>query len=253
MALEALNRAGRNPQLKGVVHELLCRDRLNLDPRNLLTGTRAHLTNSANAVRDDVILKQASRVVGRMQLKDTAGSIRATVRQMAKGKYARTALYGTKETTAAYAAEVSRQAERGVRATQVMRSTGVSSADTARVASKALGQLPGRAALAAAVRKTGLAGAGIVAAAEAVSAFGDLRDGRISGSEFAGRVAREGLKGGVAAASATAASSVATAGAATVCAVLAPATPVLLPLAIGVGVSVVVGSAVKRALDRLLG
>lgn len=131
---EMLDRAGRNQCGKGVVHEILCRDQLNLKPENILTGTHAELASSTTAVRDDIVVTRGGKVVGRMQLKDTPASVDKTLQQVSRGKYAGTKLMGTKETAAAYEAKA---AGRGI--PQKMTSTGVSSKDTARIADKALG------------------------------------------------------------------------------------------------------------------
>mgnify|MGYP001543867907 CR=1 FL=1 len=65
-----LRSGGKNPQLKGVVHEILYRDALTMKPGNLANGARGTLSKSVTAVRDDVLLKQGGAVVGRAQLKD---------------------------------------------------------------------------------------------------------------------------------------------------------------------------------------
>lgn len=36
VALEALKRVGRNPQIKGVAHEIMIRDSYNVNPLNIL-------------------------------------------------------------------------------------------------------------------------------------------------------------------------------------------------------------------------
>ena len=133
---EMLARSGRNPQGKGVVHEILFRDRLNADPRNILTGRHAQLTKSPTAVRDDLVTTQHGKVVGRYQLKDTERSIAHTVKQSASGKYQGTQLMGTEETTKAYSAASDKQISK----LQTMNSTGISSRDTERIANKALGK-----------------------------------------------------------------------------------------------------------------
>lgn len=71
VGVEAVLRSGgKNPQLKGVVHEILYRDALTMKPGNLANGARGTLSKSVTAVRDDVLLKQGGAVVGRAQLKD---------------------------------------------------------------------------------------------------------------------------------------------------------------------------------------
>lgn len=62
MGVEAVLRSGgKNPQLKGVVHEILYRDALTMKPGNLANGARGTLSKSVTAVRDDVLLKQGGR------------------------------------------------------------------------------------------------------------------------------------------------------------------------------------------------
>ena len=103
VGVEAVVRSGgKNPQLKGVVHEILYRDSITMAPDNLIHGTKGVLSKSANAIRDDVLTVQGGKVIGRAQLKDTVSSINKTVKQASSGKYAGTNLMGTKETAAAY-------------------------------------------------------------------------------------------------------------------------------------------------------
>jgi hypothetical protein len=247
VVLEAFNRCGRNPNLKGVVHEVLARDLINSNPQNIVSGTKCVLTASPRALRDDLLLKQGAKVVGRMQLKDTAGSIRQTVRQTADHKYARTLLMGTKETAEAYAQEA---AKTGLKVTQKMHSTGISSSDTARIANKVLGKVSSAQSLGTAAKGSGIAGAVLGAGIEAVTSAKELKEGKITPREYAGRVAKEGVKGGVTAAAATAASSFASAGAVAAVAGIAAA-PVWVPVAIGVTASVAVGAVGKKLLDWL--
>ena len=103
VGVEAVVRSGgKNPQLKGVVHEILYRDSITMAPDNLIHGTKGALSKSATAIRDDVLTMQGGKVIGRAQLKDTVSSINKTVKQASSGKYAGTNLMGTKETAAAY-------------------------------------------------------------------------------------------------------------------------------------------------------
>ncbi|MBQ6773646.1 MAG: hypothetical protein IJP48_06230 [Synergistaceae bacterium] len=50
VGLEAVARAGRNPNLKGIVHEVLVRDAHNVNPANIFSGKAASLTKSAATV-----------------------------------------------------------------------------------------------------------------------------------------------------------------------------------------------------------
>ena len=247
VGLEAFARAGRNPNLKGVVHEVLVKDAHNLNPANILSGKVASLTKSTTAVRDDVIVQQAGKVVSRMQLKDTAGSIGKTLKQAASGKYAGTNLIGTKET-----AEAFNRAAKAAGVTQKMTSSGVSSTDTARIATQTIGSSAGKL-TASSVSKvagsSGAVGAAISAGIEVFSSGAKFIDGEIDGEEFVCNVAREGVGGGLAAASASAVATVASTAAATALATVSA--PVWIPVAVGVGAAVAVGSVVKGIWDSI--
>lgn len=247
VGLEAFSRAGNNQNLKGIVHEVLYKDAQNINPSNILNDTKATLSKSSTAVRDDVLLMNSGKVVGRAQLKDTAKSINHTIKQVSSGKYQGTSLMGTKETVAAYNSGVSKAASKGVEITQKMKSTGISSSDTARIASKTIGgNLTGQA-LASAAKSSGAMGAAISGGIEVLSSGKEFIDGYIDGEEFASRVVKETAGGGLSAAAATTA---ATAVATTAASVLATTTaPVWAPAAIGVGAALAVGSAVKSVWD----
>ena len=252
VGVEAVVRSGgKNPQLKGVVHEILYRDSLTMAPKNLASGAKGTLSKSVTAVRDDVLLKQGGSVVGRAQLKDAVASADKVARQAASGKYAGTKLMGTKETVAAYEKAAANLAKNGTKVTQKMTSTGISSADTSRIAAQTIGgslkaaQL-GKAALASS--GTGAALSGVI---EAVSSGVKLAKGEIDGGEFAANVAQEALGGGFAAAGGTAAATAVSIGAATLLA--GTTAPLWLPGAVGVGAAVAAGSAIKSAWDGVAG
>ena len=140
VGVEAVTRVGRNPQVKGVVHEVLYRDLQNASAKNVVNGTKAVLTKSTTAVRDDILMKQGTSIVGRAQLKDTPKAIAKTVSQVRSGHYAGTNLMGTTETVAAYNKAVANAAKNGVKITQQMTDTGISSLDTGRIATQTIGQ-----------------------------------------------------------------------------------------------------------------
>lgn len=139
---EMLERCGKNKNGKGVVHEILYRDKLNADPQNIVTGKHAKLAKSPTAVRDDIIVTKDGKVVERIQLKDTEKSVQHTVKQGAEQKYRGTKLMGTKETDKAYAKAAEHRRASGKGDIQKMTSTGISSSDTSRIADKALGKGP---------------------------------------------------------------------------------------------------------------
>lgn len=244
VALEAFERAGRNQNLHGVVHEILVKDKLNATPRNIVSGAKAHLTQSTTAVRDDIVVKQAGHVVKRLQVKDTAQSISKTVKQVAEGKYSGTNLIGTKET-----AEAFNKATKCAGLNKTMQSSGFSSADTTRIAGKVLGKMPTTATVASVARSTGFAGAAVSAGFTAITSGSDWLDGKISTSEYIGKVTKEGVGGGISAAAGAGAATVATGVVAT--ALASVSAPVWVPLAVGTVVTVGVASAVKELWDAL--
>jgi hypothetical protein len=249
VATEALTRAGHNKNLHGIVHEVLYKDTQSLNPVNVVKGTKAILAKSTTGVRDDVLLINAGKIVGRAQLKDTPLSIGKTVQQVASGKYQGTALMGTKETVQAFNSEVAKAASDGVKITQKIQSTGISSGDTVRIASKALGGNISGKAIATAAKSSGAVGAAISGGIEVLFAGKDLIDGKIDGMEFTGRVAKEAAGGGLSAAAGGAAANAATTVAA---GILAGTTaPLWAPVAIGIGGAVVVGSIVKGIWDAI--
>ena len=86
VAARAIKRAGKNKNLKGHIFEILTRDQYNLNPKNIAQGREAVLTNSPTAIRDDIIIKQGKKIVGRMQLKDTPKGINDTVKRVSSGQ-----------------------------------------------------------------------------------------------------------------------------------------------------------------------
>lgn len=252
VGLEAVSRAGRNPQLKGIVHEMLVKDSINCNPANVLNGTTATLAKSTTAVRDDILLKQGGEIVKRMQLKDTPNSIAKTLQQVSGGKYAGTNLVGTKETVQAYNAAVERAVAKGVTVTQKMSTSGISSADTARIATKTLGNSAGKLTANSVVKvagSSGVVGGAISGGIELISSGVKLANGEMDGEEFVGNVTKETVGGGLAAAGGSAAATAAAAGAATLLA--ATAAPVWVPAAVGLGTAVAIGSGIKSLWDCL--
>ncbi|MEG2421539.1 MAG: hypothetical protein RSB55_08300 [Oscillospiraceae bacterium] len=250
VGVEAVLRSGgKNPQLKGVVHEVLYRDSITVNPQNVVTGIKGSLTKSATAVRDDVLAMQGGSVVGRAQLKDTVAGINKTVSQAASGKYAGTKLMGTKETVEAYKATAQRFAQNGKTVTQEMTSTGISSVDTTRIAAQTIGGTLNVASVAKTAFTSGGAGAVLSGGIEVVMSGMKLAKGEIEGGEFVKNVAKETIGGGLSAAAGGAAATVVATGAATLLA--ATAAPLWVPGAIAVGAAVAVGTGIKALWDEL--
>lgn len=247
VGLEAANRAGRCKNLKGIVHETIYKDMKNMTPNNIVNNCKTSFSKSSTAVRDDLITKNAAnKVVERMQLKDTPASISKTINQVKNGHYKGTNLMGTKETAKAF----NDATKNNPAITQKMTSTGISSKDTARIATKTIGSQAGKlsaSAVSKAAASSGAVGAAISGGIELVSSGIQLANGEIDGGEFALNVAKETVGGGLSAAGGTAAATVVAAGTAT--ALAATSAPLWIPAAVGVGAAAAVGSAIKGIWD----
>lgn len=197
VALRALERAGKCPQLKGHVHEIMFCDKYNANPLNLIQGNHAQLTKSVTAQMKDVIMTNNGRVIGHAQLKDTISSsgLRKTAEQIKNGHYNKTAIYGTEETAAKLAGKVP----------QKVHSSGISSEKTSLIANKALGKMPTMSALGSAARSGGLAGAAIGAGIEAISSVSDVINGKKDIGDAMIDVGGAAVKGGITGAASSAA------------------------------------------------
>ena len=187
----ALERAGHCPQLKGIAHEIMFCDKFNTDPRNLAKGWHMNLTKSTTAgMKDFIVTDRAGHVVAHGQLKDTTSiaGIRKTVEQILDGHYCKTRVFGTDETT-----EAVNEALKRAGANPRMKSTGISSADTTRIADKALGNMPSFSTCLSAAKTGGVVGAAFGAGIEAVSS---ILDGNKSMEETCEDVAVAAIQGG---------------------------------------------------------
>lgn len=195
VGMRALNRAGQNPQMKGIVQEIMYCDKYNTNMGNILNGHHMDLTKSTTAHMKDVIAKNsAGKVVGHAQLKDTISNagVRKTVQQIKSGHYSKTRVIGTEET----AAKVNKVLEKcGVK--QRVESSGISSKTTSRIADKTLGKMPTISTMSSAAKAGGVTGAAVGAGMEAISSIGGWMEGDKSASEAAVDVAVAGVKGGV--------------------------------------------------------
>ena len=254
-ALRALERAGANPQLKGIVHEIMFCDKYNANPWNFIQGNHAALTQSTTAQMRDVVMTNGGKVVGHAQLKDTISpsGIRKTIDQINGGHYGKTTIYGTDETTRQVAGKV----------TQRVRSSGISSNTTSRIADKALGRMPTMSALGAAARSGGAAGAAIGAGIEAISSIGDVIDGRKDFGDAVIDVGGAAVKGGITGAGSAMAGSAAAglagsavsaavatgAGSAIAGTAIGAAAVAAAPVAVGIAAACVVGSFISSIFD----
>lgn len=190
----AAARAGKNPHLKGHIHEVLVKDARNL--RNLLNGSRTELTRSTTAECVDLVTTKGGKVIERIQVKDVTSSagVRKIVDQVASGKYRSVQLVGSEETT-----ELVNAALEKAGLTKRMTSSGVSSETTTALAQRAgaagSGTLGG--AMLAAAKTGGMAGAAISGGIEVVKGVKDLWTGERDAADVAVRVSKAAAKGGV--------------------------------------------------------
>ena len=188
VALQALERAGKCPNLHGHVHEFMFCDKYNFNPEHFLNGEHAQLTKSATAEMKDIIMMKGGKVIGHAQLKDTSSLSGAakTVKQIKAGKYAKTRVMGTEETFAKIAGKTS----------QPVHSSGISSETTSRIAGKALGNTT-LGMVKSAAKSGGLAGAAFGAGIEAISSGIDYLDGKKEFDDVVIDVGAAAIKGGV--------------------------------------------------------
>lgn len=190
--MRAVDRAGRNPHLKGHIHEILVKDAKNF--RNVFNGSQTELTKSTTAKTVDLITKNGGKVVERLQLKDTLSKsgIDKTVKQVLNGQYRSTQLVGTKETTNL----VNRALEKAGAAKR-MTSSGVSSNTTTTLAQRA--GASGSGTLGTAVfqsaKSGGALGAGIGVGIELATGVVGLMKGERDIADVALSTAKAGAKG----------------------------------------------------------
>lgn len=248
----AMERAGRNPHLKGHIHEVLVKDVRNA--RNLLTlnGASTDLTRSTTAGTVDLVTTRGGKVIERIQVKDVTSKvgIDKLVKQCADGKYRSAQLVGSEESAQAFnkAAEKAGISKR-------MTSTGVSSKSTESLAQRAGATGSGTlgSAMTQAAKAGGAAGAIVGGGIAAVKGCIDLANGRADAGEVAGTVVKASAKGGVSGAAAGAAATAAGAGAAATVTALGMTGLAATVATVGVPLvaAVAVGYAASEAFDGI--
>lgn len=247
---ESLQRAGKNPQLKGVIHEVLIKDSINSNPQNILNGVKAQLTHSTNAKTVDIVVSKGAKVVGRIQAKDTVSSISKTVRQVKSGQYQSAKLLGTKET----AVKLSGVLEKAGLSKPVS-SSGVSSQTTKALAVKAgvTGSTGMSQACMTAARAGAVSGGAVSAGFAVIKGIADLANDEKDLGEVIVDVGKEAAGGAISAAGASAASTAC--GVAVASGVAAAGITGAGAVALTVGLPVVaaigVGIAVKSICDEI--
>ena len=231
-------------QSKGIAHEILYSDKLNVT-RPELGVTK--LSTKTNAVRDDLVSVKDGVVKYRAQLKDTVSSsgVKKTVTQGMNGKYKGTNFMGTNETTELY-----NKATENMTA-QKMSSTGISSKDTSRITETFSGKMPSLENVAHNSTRAGSFGA---VASVAIGAVEDIVNSE-SGEEMLAHATANGARGFasgyVGSAAATVATTATAAGIASVpaLAAAAPVVAAVAPVAAGIAAATVAGKVVMDATD----
>ena len=248
----ALKRAGKCKNLKGHINEIMTCDKINLNPKNIIQGKKAVLTKSPTAIRDDRIIKQGSKIVGREQLKDTISKsgLLKTAKQVSNGQYKGTSLVGTKETVQAYNKIKSTHPN----VTQMMKSNGISSMETDLLAKKALGAsvLENSDKILNQAGKTAKTGAVVSGGLEIINNIHKVTTGQETIKEATKSVANETAIGGTSAAIGDATATGVTMLVATTPA--APIAPVAGTLA-GMGVSIITDKGIRKvesSIDKSL-
>ncbi len=247
---ESLRRAGNNPQLKGIIHEVLIKDAINANPTNIVNGVKASLTKSAHAKTVDIVVRQAGKNIQRIQAKDTVASISKTVKQVKSGQYNSAKILASKET---FAKLTEKAAKEGI--SKTIKSSGISSSTTQALAVKAgVTGMNGvsRACLAAA--KGSAASGAIVSTGFAVfQGIQDLCNEDKDLGEVMLDVGKEAAGGALSAAGASAAATVG--GAAVACGLasagIVGTTALVATVAAPVAIAVGVGFAIKSIWDGL--
>ena len=254
VAIEALNRAGKCPNLKGHIHEILYKDKFNTNPVNILKNQKAVLTKSNTAKMKDIIIMKNGKVAGHAQLKDTISlsGVQKTIKQIKSGHYNKTRVLGTTETTAKLQGKVSQQ----------VHSSGISSETTSRIANKALGKLPTASSIHSIGKAGGITGAAVSAGIQSIQSLYDVYNDKKTLGEASADIAIAGVKGGITgytsavagslAAGATGAT-IATTGIGTLVAgsAIGATAITIAPVAVGFAAACAIGSLASSLLDEL--
>lgn len=231
-------------QSKGIAHEILYSDKLNVT-RPELGVTK--LSTKTNAVRDDLVSVKDGVVKYRAQLKDTVSSsgVKKTVTQGMNGKYKGTNFMGTNETTELY-----NKATENMTA-QKMSSTGISSKDTSRITETFSGKMPSLENVAHNSTRAGSFGAVASVAIGAVEDIVNSESGEEMLAHATANSARGFASGYVGSAAATVATTATAAGIASVpaLAAAAPVVAAVAPVAAGIAAATVAGKVVMDATD----
>lgn len=236
----ALARAGGNKNLNGHILEIMGADKTNLNPVNWVKGVRETLSASTTERAADSVIRQAGRVVEKVQYKDCSKSIGDVVRRVKAGQYQGTTLKGTSETAKVF----NRYAAKHGLATR-MKDTGISS-NTTKSLGRACGackQMPLAKAAAISARSGAIFSGAIAGGVSLATNIAAVRRGEKDGWEAARCVAKDTAGGAISGAGAAAAATATggavaagVAGTALAGTVLGTVCVVGVPLVISVGV-----------------
>lgn len=244
--LEALERAGNNPNIKGIIYEVMEKNLFNGNPVRLMDGKTAQLVNSSTANAVDMVVIKGGKVLERIQLKDTPKSIADTVRKASSGQYRTVQLWGTTETTEAF--------NQAAKTSKNMTTRGISS-ETTEALAKRIGKQGAKGSVnlaksAKTMAKSGAAwGGGVSAVVATIEGVNDYRHNRKNAAEVVKYIAKESAGGAISGAAAGTAVTVVGSALAVVETGLLASTAVTVgaPVVVAIGV----GTGVKYLWDKV--
>ncbi len=196
---EATKRVGKCPQIKGAVHEIILRDKINLTPKNMLNGKSCRLTKSTRSTSSDMVIMKGKKITSRIQAKDltNSSSINDFKRKIESKQYKNSKIMVTEETK-----ELLKKAK--FKSGKSISSSGISSKTTTRIADNQGVKLPNKSVLNNNLKdisnqavNAAAVSVAIEAGVAAVQNFNDLKEGYISGQEFTLKVAKTAAKSSV--------------------------------------------------------
>ena len=229
----------------GNAFEIMANDKENI--KNIFKpDTVTKLTKSSTATQVDAVTMKGSKVIERIQYKDTSSpsGIRKTLNQVASGKYQQAQLRGTTETAEKFNAMAQKK---GI--TKTMQSTGISTETTKRVGGKFTNQMPTLDGIGNAAKTSAIGAVGITAAIEVAKS---VTNGDSIG-ECTGHVVSKSAESAIGAATSAVAAEAAFGATTTILATTAA--PVIVPVAVAgaaaIATGAVVGELTNGAFDDI--
>ena len=194
---------GNNPQIKGVIQEVIYKDSKNLSPYNILNGLRSQMTKSTTGRGSDIVTLKGGRIVERIQVKDVTSSagVNKLKNQLGNGKYHNSKIVASPETV---------EACKNVKITRKIHSSGISSKTTTRIADNTGVKIKGKnivannfSDIAGQAKSSALFGVGFGLLSSIDSNIKKYNNDEMDGGEFVAEVVKDGVVTGATAAAKT--------------------------------------------------